>query len=69
MGTRLAVERIQGEAFGEDAMLLDGANVARFFRLALLGHQLFDLRQQRGSLAIKSVTMGCSGASCNEVAP
>ena len=69
-GHVLVVERIDGVALGEDSVLLDGADVAGFLRLALLGDQLFDLGcASAGSLAIRSATSGCSGASCSEVAP
>ena len=45
-GHTLAAEGIQRVALGEDAMLLDRADVAGLFRLALLGDQVFDLGQQ-----------------------
>ncbi len=42
----LAVERIDGIAPGEDAVLFDLADIACFPRLALLGDELIDFRPQ-----------------------
>src|ERR1019366_9425695 len=44
----LVVVWVQRVTFGEDAVLLDGANVADLLRLALLGLQLFNLATQFG---------------------
>ena len=69
-GHRFVVERIDGEASGVDAMLVDGAHVADFLGLALFGDHFVNLGAQRSSFwATRSATRGCSGASCKEVAP
>ncbi len=49
-GHALAVERVETEALGVDAVLLDGANVAGFFGLDLLGEHFVDLGAEIGVL-------------------
>ena len=68
-GHLLPVVRIDRVVAGEEALLLDQADVSRLARFFLVGEHLFEPASLAASLPISSATSGCCGASCTEVAP